>query len=296
MRLEFRVNSGAWKISAVLTATPGWITRNHRGGRDSGCSRSPRPSPQAEVPWTNTGTSAPSAKSQLRQLIQRQARAPKRIERQQHRGGIRTAAAQAAAGGNMFNHMQIGAQLRCPVCAAAHGRPARPDPARGGTSAMPVARSMSPSRRAAPARSDRTDRSAGTASAARDSRPRRRPMTCRNRFSLAGAGHQVSGRGHSRHVLTTSVRRSAWRVTVSRRGSHCWPHQRIVGAVDLPAVLLQVRQPLLLVDRFLRWKARDRWRRAPSNAGCPAAARTPAWPPAASLAAASVKRDALCWW
>jgi len=47
---EFRVNSGAWNSSAVLTPSPGRITRNQRGARSMGSSRSPRPSPQADVP------------------------------------------------------------------------------------------------------------------------------------------------------------------------------------------------------------------------------------------------------
>ena len=71
---------------------------------------------------------------------------------------------------------------------------------------------------------------------------------------MAGAGHQVIVPGHNRHVCTTSVqlqrlahdRHPAWQPLLA--------DQRIVRAVDLPAVLLQVRQALLLVDRFLRWK------------------------------------------
>ena len=49
-------------------------------------------------------------KSQLRQLREPQIALPQRIERQQHAGRIRATPAQAPAGGNMFNHLDIGAQ------------------------------------------------------------------------------------------------------------------------------------------------------------------------------------------
>src|SRR5947199_4155637 len=60
MRGEFRVNSGLWNTSRVLTATPGWIMTYHLEGSVTGVSRSPTPSAQAEEPTTKTGTSAPT--------------------------------------------------------------------------------------------------------------------------------------------------------------------------------------------------------------------------------------------
>src|SRR6184192_1702174 len=60
MRGEFRVNSGLWNTSLVLTATPGWMMTYHLEGSVTGVSRSPTPSAQAEEPSTKTGTSAPS--------------------------------------------------------------------------------------------------------------------------------------------------------------------------------------------------------------------------------------------
>src|SRR5205085_5042830 len=50
MRGEFRVNSGLWNTSRVLTATPGWTMTYHLEGSVTGVSRSPTPSAQAEEP------------------------------------------------------------------------------------------------------------------------------------------------------------------------------------------------------------------------------------------------------
>ena len=96
MRLEFRVNSGAWKISAVLTATPGWMTRNQRGGSGSGMQAlTPALTPGARHRG-RTAARPPPGQAEFGELVQLQAELPKGVERQQHRGCIRTAAAQAA--------------------------------------------------------------------------------------------------------------------------------------------------------------------------------------------------------
>src|SRR5690606_15105176 len=58
----FRVNSGAANSSAVATWTPGSTSTYQAGASASGVRRSPTSSAQALRPWTNTGTSAPSAR------------------------------------------------------------------------------------------------------------------------------------------------------------------------------------------------------------------------------------------
>ncbi len=59
---ESLVNSGALNTSAVLTVASGRTSRKTGSGRSSGVNCSPTPSPHAARPWTNTGTSAPSAR------------------------------------------------------------------------------------------------------------------------------------------------------------------------------------------------------------------------------------------
>ena len=107
-----RVNSGALNTSRVDTATCGCTIRNQRAGSSMGVSTSPRPAAKALRPCTNTGTSEPSASPSCRQPCQRPVQPPQLVQRQQHGGGIGTAAAQAATGRNALAHMDAGAQLR----------------------------------------------------------------------------------------------------------------------------------------------------------------------------------------
>jgi len=97
--------------------------QNQRGGALK-VSAAPRPSPQ---PRRRGRTAERPPSDRPRRRVQAgPVRIPQAIQRQEHRGGIRTAATQAAAGRNMFNDMQVGAEL-VPVwrCSTRAARPRR---------------------------------------------------------------------------------------------------------------------------------------------------------------------------
>ena len=116
MRGEFRVNSGAWNISAVLTATPGWITTNQRSGSSTGVSISPRPSAQADDRARKLAHRRPGA-AQRCQLVRLQAQCP--------RAGSGPPARWRHPSCRRPGHRPAGC-----ACAAGCGRPARQPVAR----------------------------------------------------------------------------------------------------------------------------------------------------------------------
>ncbi len=90
---ESLVNSGASNTSAVLTLVSGRTSTYQRPGKSTGVSTSPTPSAQAALPWTKTGTSAPSSSPMLAKLAGRQPKPPQLVQRHQYSGRIRTATA-----------------------------------------------------------------------------------------------------------------------------------------------------------------------------------------------------------
>ncbi len=99
----------------------------------------------------------PQRDAELRKLGQAEIAPPERIERQQDAGGIRAAAAEPAAGRNMFNDMDVGTQGASRCAAAARGRRALRGLPLATTSGRPAWRMIWPSARtASPIRSQRS--------------------------------------------------------------------------------------------------------------------------------------------
>ena len=121
---ESLVNSGALKISAVLTVASGRTSRKTGSGKSSGVSCSPTPSAQAGRPWTKTGTSAPSARPSAASSSSGQPQAPEFVERDQHRGRIGAAAPDPALHRQPLAHLD-GDARRVPRVAGASSRAAR---------------------------------------------------------------------------------------------------------------------------------------------------------------------------
>ena len=124
---EFRVNSGAWNTAAVGTLTPGKMTRN----QDS-AGRLDRREPFAHA-LRPGGASLPRKRAhrrptwrQLPRSRSNQADLPDLVQRQQRRGRIRAAAAQAAAHRNALPDGDFRARAGCRSPLAAPGPPGRP--------------------------------------------------------------------------------------------------------------------------------------------------------------------------
>ena len=232
---EFRVNSGAWNTEAVGTPTPGKITTYQESDpSETGVSCSPIPSPQADLPATKMGTSAPNVAPIAANCAEVEPDAPNLVQRHQHGGGIRATPAQPAAHGNSLLHGDFGPQRSAVTPVSAPGPPGPPGPRTPPRRPAPRGRVIAPSVRTVI--SIRSQRS----------------MQLEHGLKLVVAvgptpddvQHQVQfGRGrpdrmtHGCQRSTSSFMRAPSRVAVSRCGKRKSQRRRTRIDADAPAVL-----------------------------------------------------------